>query len=136
MNLSLKSGFNKVEVSTDLSCQGSYQKEIYIAPNSMLFPNPVKDVAYLLIGGTSKNIQYIIYDVQGNVVKDKSIISSSKCKKAIIQASKLIKNHGRMLVRKSGTEPKIRIMGESENKFLLLKWLNNCTRLFKSHNLA
>ena len=36
-------------------------------------------------------------------------------------AKKLIKGHGRMLVRKSGTESKIRVMGESENKFLLLK---------------
>ena len=32
---------------------------------------------------------------------------------------KLIKNQGRILVRKSGTEPKIRIMGESEIKFCL-----------------
>ena len=54
-------------------------------------------------------------------VKDKSILKSLKCKKAISKASKLIKNKGRMLVRKSGTEPKIRIMGESDNKKLLKK---------------
>ena len=57
-------------------------------------------------------------------VKDKLIINSAKCKKAIRVASKLIKKHGRMLVRKSGTESKIRIMGESENKVLLLKCIN------------
>jgi phosphoglucosamine mutase len=57
-------------------------------------------------------------------VKDKSIINSIKCKKAIRAASKLIKKHGRMLVRKSGTESKIRIMGESENKALLIKCVN------------
>ena len=44
-----------------------------------------------------------------------------RCKIAIKKAKKLIKNQGRMLVRKSGTEPKIRIMGESENKKLLSK---------------
>ena len=54
-------------------------------------------------------------------VKDKSILKSLKCKKAISKASKLMKNQGRMLVRKSGTEPKIRIMGESNNKKLLKK---------------
>ena len=54
-------------------------------------------------------------------VKDKSILKSLKCKKAISKASKLMKNQGRMLVRKSGTEPKIRIMGESDNKKLLKK---------------
>ncbi len=57
-------------------------------------------------------------------VKNKSIINSPKCKKAIRLASKLIKNKGRMLVRKSGTEPKIRIMGESENSTLLFKCIN------------
>tara|TARA_Y100000590_G_scaffold44432_1_gene47281 strand:- start:126 stop:1457 length:1332 start_codon:yes stop_codon:yes gene_type:complete len=65
------------------------------------------------------------------VVKDKSIISTSESKKAIMLASKLIKNQGRMLVRKSGTEPKIRIMGESENKLLLLKCINIVKRSIK-----
>ena len=36
----------------------------------------------------------------------------------------MIKVKGRMLVRKSGTEPKIRVMGESEDKDLLLKCIN------------
>ena len=57
-------------------------------------------------------------------VKDKNIINSLKCKKAIRQANHLIKNQGRMLVRKSGTEPKIRIMGESDNKKLLQKCIS------------
>ena len=57
-------------------------------------------------------------------VKDKNIINSVKCKKAINQANKLMKGQGRMLVRKSGTEPKIRIMGESDNKKLLKKCIS------------
>jgi len=57
-------------------------------------------------------------------VKDKEIIHSLKCKKAIKKANKIIKGYGRMLVRKSGTEPKIRVMGESENKKLLFKCVN------------
>jgi len=64
-------------------------------------------------------------------VKNKSIINSSKCKRAIMLASKLIKNQGRMLVRKSGTEPKIRIMGESENKLLLSKCISIVKRSIK-----
>jgi len=55
------------------------------------------------------------------IVKDKNIINQSKTKTAINIANKLIKNQGRLLVRKSGTEPKIRIMGESYNKNLLKK---------------
>ena len=58
------------------------------------------------------------------VVKDKNIINSKNCKKAIKRASNLIKGKGRMLVRKSGTEPKIRIMGESNDRKLLEKCIN------------
>jgi phosphoglucosamine mutase len=54
-------------------------------------------------------------------VKDKNIINQSKTKTAINIVNKLIKNQGRLLVRKSGTEPKIRIMGESYNQKLLKK---------------
>jgi phosphoglucosamine mutase len=54
-------------------------------------------------------------------VKNKNIINQSKTKIAINIANKLIKNQGRLLVRKSGTEPKIRIMGESYNQNLLKK---------------
>ena len=57
-------------------------------------------------------------------VNDKNIINSFKCKKATILANNLIKSQGRLLVRKSGTEPKIRIMCESFNKTLLKKSIN------------
>ena len=61
------------------------------------------------------------------VVKDKNIVNSLNCKKAINNANNLIKGHGRMLVRKSGTEPKIRIMGESNN----IKLLEKCIKIVK-----
>tara|TARA_B100000963_G_scaffold355934_1_gene375134 strand:- start:1295 stop:2626 length:1332 start_codon:yes stop_codon:yes gene_type:complete len=61
------------------------------------------------------------------IVKDKEIIKKSKCKIAIKKANKLMGKHGRILVRKSGTEPKIRIMAESDNKNLILK----CIKLIK-----
>ena len=57
-------------------------------------------------------------------VKDKSIINSLKCKNAIKKANSLIKGKGRMLIRKSGTEPVIRIMCETEDKNILSKCVN------------
>jgi phosphoglucosamine mutase len=57
-------------------------------------------------------------------VKNKNIIYSQKCKNAIKRAEKLIKNKGRLLVRPSGTEPKVRIMCESFNLVLMKKCVN------------
>ena len=61
------------------------------------------------------------------VVRDKNIINKPKCKSAIKKANKLMYNKGRLLIRKSGTEPKIRIMGESQDKNLVLK----CIKIIK-----
>ena len=65
------------------------------------------------------------------LVKDKNIINQSKTKKAIRLAKKLMGSRGRILVRKSGTEPKIRIMAESHNKNLILKSINIIKRSIK-----
>ena len=66
-------------------------------------------------------------------VKDKSIINSKKCRLAIKISEKLIKDEGRMLIRKSGTEPKIRIMGESKNISLLKKCIKIVKRSIKKN---
>ena len=58
-------------------------------------------------------------------VKDQDVLNKSSVKKTINFANKLIKGQGRILVRKSGTEPKIRVMGESKNKFVL----NRCIKM-------
>jgi len=56
-------------------------------------------------------------------VKNKAIINSIVLKNSIRSAEKLMKGCGRILVRASGTESKIRVMGESENSSLLQKCL-------------
>ena len=61
------------------------------------------------------------------VVKDKNIINTSKCINTIRKANKIMGHKGRLLIRKSGTEPKIRIMGESYDKSLILK----CIKMIK-----
>ena len=68
-----------------------------------------------------KKIPQILENIE---VKDKSIINNIEVKNCIKIAEKLMKGQGRILVRKSGTELKIRVMGESENKKLLQKCIN------------
>ena len=57
-------------------------------------------------------------------VRNKDIIKSLRCKKAIRDAKILMGTRGRILVRKSGTEQKIRIMAESYDKILMIKCIN------------
>ncbi len=50
LNLSLKPGINELKVSTDIPCQGTYEKTIIVPfEEAILYPNPVKrgEVLYL-----------------------------------------------------------------------------------------
>ena len=84
--------------------------------------------------GKSKLAIHLAKKLKGEIInadsmqmyKEFSILSSRpnklEIKKTIKFAEKLMKKNGRILVRKSGTESKIRVMGESLNK----KLLNQC----------
>ena len=63
--------------------------------------------------------------------KNEQILQKLSVKSAIKNAKKLIKGQGRILVRKSGTEKKIRIMGESKNKILLKRCVKIIVRTIK-----
>ena len=64
-------------------------------------------------------------------VKEKAVINNPEVKRSIKIAEKLMKGQGRILVRKSGTESKIRVMGESENKKLLNKCIDIISKKIK-----
>ena len=69
----------------------------------------------------SKKTPQVLKNIE---VKDRSIIKNLLVRKSIKKVEKLIKGYGRILVRASGTEMKIRVMIESENKELLKKYMN------------
>ena len=75
-----------------------------------------------------KKIPQILKNIE---VKNKDIINHPDTKRSIKIVEKLIKGKGRILVRKSGTESKIRVMGESENKELLKKCVDLISRKIK-----
>jgi phosphoglucosamine mutase len=77
---------------------------------------------------TFKKTPQILENIE---VKDKNIINKIEIKNSIKKAEKLMNGHGRILVRKSGTESKIRVMGESENKKLLQKCINIISKKIK-----
>ena len=71
---------------------------------------------------TFKKTPQILENIE---VKDKKIINNIEVKNSIKSAEKLIEGQGRILVRMSGTESKIRVMGESEN----IKLLKECLKM-------
>ena len=77
---------------------------------------------------TFKKTPQILENIE---VKDKNIIYNIKIKNSIRKAIQLMKGQGRILVRKSGTESKIRIMGECENKRLLEKCIDIIKKTIK-----
>ncbi|MDC0454973.1 phosphoglucosamine mutase [Candidatus Pelagibacter sp.] len=77
---------------------------------------------------TFKKTPQILLNIE---VKDKTVINNPEVKKSIKISKKLMKGQGRILVRKSGTESKIRVMGESENRKLLNKCINIIARKIK-----
>ncbi len=89
VNLNLREGLNVVEVKTDLDCQGVYKEEIYIAKPSVLYPNPAEDLVYVLVGGKLSQIDYVIYNVQGNALKGDSVILDGLERRVAIDMSDL-----------------------------------------------
>ena len=94
------------------------------------------EVLYSLRKGKKASDVLNVFDstpqiLENVIVKNKNIISNPKIKQVIKKAEKLIKSQGRLLVRKSGTEPKIRIMGESKNKKLLQKCIQTIKKSLK-----
>ena len=67
-------------------------------------------------------------------VKNQKIINNTIIKNAILKAEKNISKIGRILVRKSGTEPIIRVMGESHNYNRLKKNINIITKKIKKYS--
>ena len=87
------------------------------------------EVLYSMRKGTKasnlfNNFKQIPQKLINIYVKDKSIINSKKCRKSILNAKNILKNRGRILVRPSGTEPKIRIMCESNDKKIMMRCIN------------
>lgn len=70
-------------------------------------------------------------------VKDKNtVLDNEAVKKSIDEVEKTLSDSGRVLVRKSGTEPLIRIMVEAQNQELAEKYANKIVTTIKSNGLS
>ena len=90
-------------------------------------PDAIK-IGMLHSSGVIKSVISSINKIKvKKIILDPVMVTKSGTKLINNKANNLIKGQGRMLVRKSGTEPKIRIMGESNN----IKLLEKCIKMIK-----
>ena len=110
INLPLRKGLNTIEITTGLSCQSSFKKEIYIAADSVLYPNPVQEESYVLVGGTASKIQHIIYDIQANILLDKKVQLEGSDRKIPINMSLLPSGNYLLKIRSAQNEETIKFI--------------------------
>lgn len=65
IKLELSSGVNRLQVRTPLSCQGVFEKEVFVSEKVVFYPNPIEDELYLLLPGSDATTQISIYNEQG-----------------------------------------------------------------------
>ncbi|MGC6422994.1 MAG: DUF1501 domain-containing protein [Flavobacteriaceae bacterium] len=66
--LPLRSGLNKIKISTPQPCQGVYEEEVFISEQVKHYPNPVKHELNLVIPGKDRSTVITIYDRSGQLV--------------------------------------------------------------------
>ena len=93
-----------------------------------------KDIKLSFLSSLFKAYPQVTYDfpINQNTSAEKIL---KKSKPEIIKLNKSFKDYGRLLVRKSGTENKIRIMVESKNKTIAEKILQKIKKVFKNLNI-
>ncbi|MGB7393572.1 MAG: reprolysin-like metallopeptidase [Pricia sp.] len=71
ITLDLESGANILKVSTDLSCQGSYEDRILISQDATAFPNPFNSMTRLFLGAVEEVVTIAIFSAGGQLVEEK-----------------------------------------------------------------
>ncbi|TRO65209.1 alpha-amylase family glycosyl hydrolase [Christiangramia sabulilitoris] len=71
--LDLESGSNRISVSTDLDCQGSYFEEIFVSEEVAYYPNPTKGYLQVYVSGTDSKVKVEIFGSTGNLLSQKSM---------------------------------------------------------------
>ncbi|NAS10646.1 reprolysin-like metallopeptidase [Poritiphilus flavus] len=72
ITLSLKQGLNTLKVSTDLSCQGTYEEVIFNSDRPILYPNPVSSRVSAFLGATTGTVNVEVFDANGRFIKARS----------------------------------------------------------------
>jgi len=71
--LDLDKGINFLKVSTNLPCQGVYEKEFVVANSLVIFPNPFSDFVDVYLGSETGNVVVKVFSSDGRFIKSEII---------------------------------------------------------------
>ena len=69
---SLNTGLNIIKISTDLVCQGSIEKEIFISEKILYYPNPTRGEVGIYVNGEDSSILISIFNTNGELIYSKN----------------------------------------------------------------
>ena len=72
VQLELQKGLNSLKVYTPIACQGVYEEQIGFYERPVVFPNPVKDVVQVYIGGQQEDVFVSIFSIDGRFIYDET----------------------------------------------------------------
>ena len=75
LSLPLQNGMNHLKVSTDLECQGVYEKQIFVTDGFAVYPNPFNDFVYIHNGKKDENVTVSLYSTYGQLVFSETYIN-------------------------------------------------------------
>ncbi|MFS4454906.1 reprolysin-like metallopeptidase [Maribacter sp. 2304DJ31-5] len=68
ITLDLEKGINFLKVSTNRSCQGTYEEQILFSSTPVVFPNPFTDVTNVFFGESDKTVEVSIFSSNGRLI--------------------------------------------------------------------
>lgn len=67
-SLKLKPGLNTLKVTTNLPCQGSYEKQFLFSEEPLVYPNPFKDLVKVFFGSTVQEVKIRVFAENGRLL--------------------------------------------------------------------
>ena len=59
---------NRLIVSTDLDCQGTYEEEFFVSEKVQVYPNPTKGPLSIYVGGSDSEVSIQVRTLSGSEV--------------------------------------------------------------------
>jgi hypothetical protein len=69
----LNTGLNKIVVTTDLACQGTFTREVFISEEVVTYPNPTTGIFHVNIPGRDTEVHVLVNSISLNTMLDQRV---------------------------------------------------------------